>query len=160
MGRDFDEIFIRRKISTEDVFGENVLTVEIEAGWKGEYRSGEKTWSVMVDIVNPDEIDDPRGGKFKQYFDTGDIDSPLQIRNWRHGDMIVPFGLNGRKKASDILIEEGVPRRKRDDIPVLEDKHSLLWLVGVRRGGRGRVSRESGKVALIYVEPAGGREEA
>jgi tRNA(Ile)-lysidine synthase len=160
IGRDFDEIFIKRNVCTEDISGENVLKVEVEAGWKGEYCSGERTWCVRIDIVNPNEIDDLKGGKFKQYFDVSDISSPLQLRNWRHGDMIVPFGLNGRKKVSDILVEEGVPGRKRDDILVLEDRHSLLWLIGVRRGGRGSVSRECEKVALIYVEPAGGREEA
>ncbi len=160
IGRDFDEIFITRKKSAGERLDDEMLGIVIEAGWKGDFRAGDRLWKVRVDIVGAEGIEDPRGGEYEQYFDLGGIDPPLRIRNWRHGDVIVPFGLDGRKKVSDLLVEEGVPRRRRDTVPVLEDGHSILWLVGVRRSGRGRVSRDSGNVARIRVEPVKLKQEA
>lgn len=60
---------------------------------------------------------------------------PLKVRTRRAGDRMRYRGLNGSKKIKDILIDEKIPPRKRDDIVIVtEAKDEILWLVGVRKG--------------------------
>jgi hypothetical protein len=60
--------------------------------------------------------------------------------------------MNGRKKVSDLLGEGKIPRRKRDNVLILEDARALLWIVGVRRGNKGMISRGSKRVVSITLE--------
>lgn len=63
------------------------------------------------------------------------IDLPLTIRTRKPGDRMRYPGLNGSKKIKDILIDEKIPRQKRDEIFLVEDANGqILWLVGIRKG--------------------------
>jgi len=60
--------------------------------------------------------------------------------------------MKGRKKVSDLLVEGKIPRRKRDNVLILEDARALLWVVGLRRGKKGMISRGSKRVVSIILE--------
>ena len=63
-----------------------------------------------------------------------EINLPLYIRNRNNGDMIEVKGLNGKKKIKDILIDEKIPKAKRDSIPLLVDKNDrILSIFGVKK---------------------------
>jgi tRNA(Ile)-lysidine synthase len=70
---------------------------------------------------------------FRACFDLSDIDGSLAIRNPRQGDRMKPFGMPGTQKISHFLINSKTPRTLRDQIPLLVDKSSILWAVGLRR---------------------------
>lgn len=57
---------------------------------------------------------------------------PLQLRMWRQGDSFVPFGMKGRKKVSDFLIDEKVPLLQKQHVLVLESAGEIVWVVGHR----------------------------
>ena len=42
-------------------------------------------------------------------FDIEKLSFPLLARNWRVGDYFIPLGMDGKKKISDLLIDEKVP---------------------------------------------------
>jgi hypoxanthine phosphoribosyltransferase len=59
---------------------------------------------------------------------------PLTVRTRRNGDRMRPYGLNGSKKVKDIFIDEKVPQRLRDRLPVVTDAEGrILWIPGVKR---------------------------
>ena len=152
IGRDFDELFLTRRSSGVMVGEGPPLEIEMSRGWSGEIKSCGGAWRVLVDISPAAEIDEYKGTAFHQYFDLGDVVMPVRARRWRYGDSLAVFGMRGRKKVSDLLVDERVPLRNRDDVLVLEDGRSILWVIGVRRGSRGRVAGGRGKIASISFE--------
>ncbi|MGH7442938.1 MAG: tRNA lysidine(34) synthetase TilS, partial [bacterium] len=69
-----------------------------------------------------------------------------RIRTLKPGELLAPYGFLGRRKASDLLRESGVPDWARADWPALEAEGRLLALPGIRRG-RG-FEAQAGKMAL------------
>lgn len=57
----------------------------------------------------------------------------LFLRTWKQGDVMQPFGMKGKKKLSDLLIDAGINRLDKEKIPVLtNEKGDILWLAGIR----------------------------
>lgn len=65
---------------------------------------------------------------------------PVSVRARKAGDRMVPFGMKGRKKLSDIFIDCKIPLRRRDTIPVFEDGAGIIWVPGVATDERTRIS--------------------
>ncbi len=57
--------------------------------------------------------------------------APLAVRNRRPGDRFRPFGLKGRKKLQDFLVDRKVSREDRDRVPLVVDENDrILWVAG------------------------------
>ena len=75
-------------------------------------------------------------GKFEAIFDYEKLKEafsetlPLTVRNRRQGDRFQPYGMRGRKKIKDFMIDTKVPRYERDCIPLLVCQDEILWLIG------------------------------
>lgn len=77
---------------------------------------------------------------------------PLTLRRWREGDWFVPFGMTGRRKVSDFLIDRKVPMAEKERQFVLLSGDDIVWLVGRRIDDRYRLTRESENVLRITKE--------
>lgn len=66
------------------------------------------------------------------WLDPQALDFPLCLRNWRHGDRIVPHGMDGTRLVSDILVDAKVPLTDKGKVMVLCDAFAPLWVVGHR----------------------------
>jgi tRNA(Ile)-lysidine synthase len=84
-------------------------------------------------------------------FDLEALDPPLLARTWRAGDSLVPFGMTGRKKVSDLLNEQKIPRNQRRDIHVVEDQRGILWVIGHRRSNRAPITAETHRLLVLRV---------
>lgn len=63
-----------------------------------------------------------------------DVKLPLYIRNKQQGDYIEVLGLNGKKKVSDIFIENKIPKEFRNTYPVLIDNNNtVLWIPNLKK---------------------------
>jgi tRNA(Ile)-lysidine synthase len=70
-------------------------------------------------------------------FDYDKMNPPLTIRNRRPGDWFQPAGMAGKsKKLQDYYVDEKVPRRKRDAVPLLCSGEDILWVMGLRTDER------------------------
>ncbi|MDD4857023.1 MAG: tRNA lysidine(34) synthetase TilS [Candidatus Krumholzibacteria bacterium] len=79
---------------------------------------------------------------------------PIRVRGRRPGDRIVPFGMRGGKKLSDLFIDRKVPLSKRDSIPVFEDARGIFWVPGVAADERTRIvpsTRVAVRIALFSL---------
>lgn len=86
------------------------------------------------------------------YFDIDKINSrKLIMRNRREGDRFRPFGLRGTKKLSDFFIDRKIPRRLRDRVPLLVDGNDILWVVGIRRADKARITENTRKILEVQV---------
>ncbi len=70
-------------------------------------------------------------------FDYDKMGSFLTFRNRHPGDWFCPAGMGGkRKKLQDYFVDEKVPRRERDTVPLLCSGEDVLWVVGLRTDER------------------------
>ena len=84
--------------------------------------------------------------------DEGKLKYPLRLRRWREGDWFIPFGMTGRKKVSDFLIDAKVPLPEKQRQFVLLSGDDIVWLVGRRIDDRFRLTAETENVLRITRE--------
>jgi tRNA(Ile)-lysidine synthase len=61
------------------------------------------------------------------------LEFPLIWRYPRAGDFFRPFGMNGKKKISDFLKDEGIKSPLKENIWLLTDRNGkIIWVVGLR----------------------------
>lgn len=66
--------------------------------------------------------------------------SGLVLRNWMSGDKMIPFGMKGKKKLSDLFVDEKINRFDKHELPVLVNAEGeVLWVCGIRGSERLRV---------------------
>ena len=56
----------------------------------------------------------------------------LKIRSRKDGDRIIPIGMTSEKKVKDILINEKVPKEKRDTIPLVLYNEEIVCIAGIK----------------------------
>ena len=61
------------------------------------------------------------------YIDLNNISFPLTIRTRRNGDIIQPFGMQGKMKLKKYLINKNIPEHDRDKIVLLCKNKEVLW---------------------------------
>ena len=77
---------------------------------------------------------------------------PLTLRRWREGDWFIPFGMAGRKKVSDFLIDAKVSMPEKERQFVLLSGDEIVWLVGRRIDDRYRLTDRTENVLRITKE--------
>jgi len=110
--------------------------------------------SAVVERVPANDVD-PRSSASEAYF--AGIVFPIRVRSRRPGDRLIPFGMRGTKKLSDLLIDRKVPLSRRDAIPVFEDARGVFWLPGVAADERTRIVPGARDVLRIKLFPAAGK---
>ena len=51
----------------------------------------------------------------------------------------------------DFFIDEKVPRRKRNEIPVIESDGQIIWVGGMRIDDRYKVTKETKEVLILEI---------
>ena len=77
---------------------------------------------------------------------------PLRIRRRKPGDRMIPLGMKGRKKLSDLFIDAKVPARRRGTTPVVEDSKGILWVPGIAVSERARITRRNRRMVHITLK--------
>jgi tRNA(Ile)-lysidine synthase len=83
------------------------------------------------------------------YADADTLSLPLLLRDWQAGDELLPYGLQGHKKLSDLYTDAHISREERKKFPVLCTPEEILWLVGVRRAQTAMVTANTRKIWKI-----------
>lgn len=96
------------------------------------------------DLIQPDS-------KHIAVFDLAQIQGELTIRTRKPGDRIIPLGMEGSKKVKDILIDHKIPRRLREEVPIIADSEGILWLPGIKRSNRALVSPDTQQQLILEL---------
>jgi tRNA(Ile)-lysidine synthase len=88
-----------------------------------------------------------------EFFDMRDISPPLVLRTRRQGDRIRPFGLGGTKKLKDLFIDLKIPWELKSTYALLTDREGLLWVAGLKRSDRARITEETREVLSAKWRP-------
>jgi tRNA(Ile)-lysidine synthase len=85
------------------------------------------------------------------YLDFDKIQQPLIIRNRRDGDWFQPLGMRGRQKIKAFFIDHKVPRGKRDEIMLLVDNLSVIWIENMHLNERVKITANTKNVLKLSI---------
>jgi tRNA(Ile)-lysidine synthase len=148
IGREYDRFVISAQTGT-DGFSHLIMipgvTMIMEPRMKIE---------MLVADRLPDEQEDINY-IWQALFDYDKIGPILTLRNRHPGDWFCPTGMGGKsKKIQDYFVNEKVPRRKRDLVPLLCSGEDVLWVVGMRTDERFLADSGTKKVLVARVRNA------
>jgi tRNA(Ile)-lysidine synthetase-like protein len=126
---------------------EEALTTEIIVQGTGDYVY--KNGSLLITEAVFDSTEKPNANLIFLPLEYGA--KKLSIRVWKSGDSIRPFGMKGRQKVSDILIQKKVPMPEKSNITVLECEGEILWVMGLRASEFTRVCESEHKTLKLLI---------
>jgi tRNA(Ile)-lysidine synthase len=77
------------------------------------------------------------------------LEFPLLIRRWKTGDSFRPIGMTGRKKISDFLTDQKVPRTAKKNVWVLCSSGEIAWVIGMRLSDRFKITIQTRTILQI-----------
>lgn len=86
-----------------------------------------------------------------EYFSAENIEnSVIELRSRREGDSFCPAGMRGTKKLKDYMIDEKIPRDKRNSVGLLTIDGKIAWVIGKRRDRRFKFKDHGIKISILY----------
>ncbi|MFT7083555.1 MAG: tRNA(Ile)-lysidine synthase [Nonlabens sp.] len=89
----------------------------------------------------------------KILLDTNKIKWPLILRTWKHGDRMMPYGMQGSKLISDLLTDHKIPSLEREKVVVLISGSNIIWLVGIRASKHHKITSKTTSIIEITQNP-------
>lgn len=105
--------------------------------------------SITISRKNAEKIGELRGHKDVIYIDPESIKEGLVLRCRKPGDMFAPIGMKGTKKLKEYLIDEKVPRDKRDELLFIADGSEIVWIVGGRLSEKYKITEKTSDAVVI-----------
>ncbi len=85
------------------------------------------------------------------HIDPKQIQWPLTVRVWKAGDSFQPFGMDGRQKVSDFLIQNKVSMTAKKKILVMQSEGEIIWIVGMRISDKLKIEGESRELLKMLI---------
>ncbi len=107
-----------------------------------------ETMLIDSSAVKPDD----KNFIWQTAFDYDKIKLPVELRTRSRGDWFCPAGMGGKtKKIQDYFVDEKVPQRSRDAVPLLVSGGEVLWVVGFRMDERFLPGAETKRILVVRV---------
>jgi len=71
------------------------------------------------------------------------VKDPLLVRCRKEGDVFAPLGLGGTMKLKKFLIDQKIPRERRDLLPLVVNGKEIIWVGGLRLAERWKVTEKT-----------------
>lgn len=99
------------------------------------------------------EIWKKREKRFVEFFDPEAVgEKGLVVRTRKEGDVFSPHGMEGSRKVKELFIDEKVPARLRDKIPIFESGGKIVWVVGHRPAAKFAVKKTTERLLRLEVK--------
>jgi len=86
------------------------------------------------------------------FMDFDSLRFPLIVRSWEEGDRFQPFGMIGQKKVKDFFIDQKLPKRERERIPLILFDGMVAWIGGHRIDDRVKVTGFTSKILEMHLK--------
>lgn len=114
------------------------------------------SWLIKTDMVIDLETtlqqaktnEDP----FQAWISLDNVDKPLKVRARKPGDRFQPLGMEGHSvKLSEYMINVKVPRRVRDNWPIIVNHDEIVWVPGIGLSHLYRLTETTQRAAYLQV---------
>ncbi len=120
---------------------------------------GPGTYHIGGRIFQVEELEWTKGIPLRQpegvlQFDADRLRFPFALRRWRQGDWLVPFGMKGKKKVSDLFADLKYDSLEKSSAVMLADcratqENRVAAVLGVRMDDRYKITDATGRVIRI-----------
>ncbi len=93
--------------------------------------------------------------RYTKYLAYDTMSACLTMRTRRPGDYLIVNREGGRRKLKDYLIDEKVPRSRRDRLLLITQGSHVLWVIGMRISEGAKVSEGKKAVRVEVICPEG-----
>jgi tRNA(Ile)-lysidine synthase len=106
--------------------------------------------TIRIEKTSRDKID--LQNKNKVYLDLDKLCKPLVLRNRRNGDKFQPLGMKGQQKIKALFINQKIPRHKRNEIMMIADSNSVIWIENMHLNDRVKISPQTINVLSLEIK--------
>ncbi len=108
--------------------------------------------TLKLEYINKEDVHF-RGNQNVAFIAIESLKKPFEIDLWNEGDKIQPLGMKGKKKISDILIDQKIPLPQKKRIMVLKSGGEIVWVIGYKFSDLFKVKKDTSKILRIeYYE--------
>lgn len=139
----------RGNIVVTRISNEDNCQVSVQQGQQRAYCGNSALYFEIVDV---DSLPSYNVADNVALLDADKVAFPLTLRRWSEGDTFIPFGMTGRKKVSDFLIDGKVSMAEKNRQFVLISGTEIAWLAGRRIADPFRITDSTERVLRITKE--------
>lgn len=139
----------RGNIVVTRISDEDNCQVNVQQGQQRAYCGNSVLYFEIVDV---DSLPSYNVADNVALLDADKVEFPLTLRRWSEGDTFIPFGMTGRKKVSDFLIDGKVSMAEKNRQFVLISGTEIAWLAGRRIADPFRITDSTERVLRITKE--------
>ena len=139
----------RGNIVVTRISDEDNCQVSVQQGQQRAYCGNSVLYFEIVDV---DSLPSYNVADNVALLDADKVEFPLTLRRWSEGDTFIPFGMTGRKKVSDYLIDAKVSMPEKSRQFILLSAGEIAWLVGRRIDDRFRLKDSTERVLRLTKE--------
>ena len=139
----------RGNIVVTRISDEDNCQVSVQQGQQRAYCGNSVLYFEIVDV---DSLPSYNVADNVALLDADKVAFPLTLRRWSEGDTFIPFGMTGRKKVSDFLIDGKVSMAEKNRQFVLISGTEIAWLAGRRIADPFRITDNTERVLRITKE--------
>ena len=144
--REWVAVTDRGRVVVSPIADDDTCEVLVERNTIRSYAGGAAIYYERLDIDFIDSLDQ---GDNVALLDADKLKFPLKLRRWQEGDWFIPFGMSGRKKLSDYLIDKKVSLAEKRRQFVLVSGDDIVWVVGRRLDDRYAIGRKTENVFRV-----------
>lgn len=84
--------------------------------------------------------------------DCDEIQFPLTIRHWLHGDYFFPLGMSQNKKLSDFFVDNKIPIPEKQLTWIMASGKKIVWILGHRIDHRFRITEKTTRILILRFQ--------
>jgi tRNA(Ile)-lysidine synthase len=142
--REYDNLIL-----TRDNTGLKQVDYEYPVNIPGIIHVKEINRTISIEKTFRDKMD--LQSKNKVYLDLDKIQQPVILRNRRDGDRFQPLGMKGRQKIKSLFINQKILRDKRNEIMLLVDQSSVIWIENMHLSDRVKISPQTINILSLEI---------
>jgi tRNA(Ile)-lysidine synthase len=142
--REYDDLIMeRRQIVSKQMEYEYAMNIP------GSLYIKERKIIIRSELTTKGKFD--FSGKNEVYLDLDKIQHPIIIRNRRDGDWFQPLGMQGRQKIKTFFIDHKIPQYRRNEIILLVDRLSVIWIENMHLNDRVKITAETKNILKLDI---------
>jgi tRNA(Ile)-lysidine synthase len=106
-----------------------------------------------MEVLERSELESIPGDPLTACLDLDEIQFPLTVRHWMHGDYFYPLGMDQNKKLSDFFVDQKVPVPEKERIWIMASGKKIVWIMGHRIDNRFRIKPGTSRVLMLRLQP-------
>ena len=106
-----------------------------------------------MEVLGREELKSIPNDPMMACLDLDEIQFPLIIRRWMHGDYFYPLGMEQIKKLSDFFVDEKVPVPEKEGAWIMASGKKIVWIMGYRIDHRFRITPSTSRVLRLRFQP-------